>query len=81
MLEEQIMGPAYFVLAVLGCGDAETMCREVRVVDARYQSAAECMAAMDAKLGENTDLAFPVLMGRCRPGSPQMAEGKKDRAG
>jgi len=45
-----MMGPAYFVLAVLGCGDAETMCREVRVVDARYQSAAECMAAMNDRL-------------------------------
>ena len=75
------MGPAHFVLAVLGCGDAETMCREVRIVEARYQSAAECMAAMNDQLSANSDLAFPVLMGRCRPASPQMAEGKKDRAG
>lgn len=75
------MGPAYFVLAVLGCGDTETACREVRVVNVRYESAAACMAAMPAQLSENSDLAFPVVMGRCRPESPQMAERSKGRAG
>ena len=75
------MGPAYFVLAVLGCADAETMCQEVRVVEARYQSAAACMAAMSTQLSENSDLAFPVLMGRCRPASPQMADRHKDSRG
>ena len=75
------MGPAYFVLAVLGCSDAETACREVRIVDARYENAPACMAAMNDQLSRNSDIAFPVVMGRCRPESPQMAESRKDRAG
>jgi hypothetical protein len=75
------MGPAYFVLAVLGCSDAETACREVRLVDVHYQNAPACMAAMDEQLSRNSDIAYPVVMGRCQPASPQMAERSKTPAG
>jgi len=75
------MGPGFFVLALLGCDDAETMCREARVLDTHYVSAAECMAAMQTQLSANSDLDFPVIMGKCQPTSPQMVERKKDRAG
>lgn len=75
------MGPAFFVLALLGCDDSALMCREARVLDMHYISAAECMASMQTELSANSDLAYPVIMGRCEPASPQMAERKKDRAG
>lgn len=75
------MGPGYFVLALLGCDDAEMMCREARIVEAHYLSAAACMAAINTQLAANSDLAFPVIMGRCQPASPQMAERPKAPAG
>lgn len=75
------MGPGFFVLALLGCDDSALMCREARVLDTHYISAAECMASMQTQLSANSDLAYPVIMGRCEPASPQMAERKKDRAG
>ena len=75
------MGPGYFVLALLGCDDAGLTCHEARIVDARYESGASCMAALNGQLEANSDLAYPVIMGRCQPASPQMAERKKDRAG
>lgn len=75
------MGPGYFVLALLGCDDAEQMCREARVLEARYESAAQCMAALSAQLPANSDLAYPVIMGRCQPASPQMAERDNEAAG
>lgn len=75
------MGPAYFVLAILGCSDSETACREVRVMDAHYENAPACMAALNETLLQNSDIAFPVVMGRCRPASPQMADRRNRRAG
>ena len=75
------MGPGFFVLALLGCDDAEMMCREARVLDTHYVSAAECMAAVQTQLSANSDLDFPVIMGKCQPASPQMAARKKDRSG
>jgi hypothetical protein len=75
------MGPGYFVLALLGCDDAGLMCHDARIAEAHYLSAAECMAAINTQLEANSDLAYPVIMGRCQPASPQMAERKKDRAG
>jgi len=75
------MGPGFFVLALLGCDDAEMMCREARVLDTHYVSAAECMAAMQTQLSANSDLDFPVIMGKCQPAGPQMAARKNDRAG
>lgn len=75
------MGPGFFVLALLGCDDSALMCREARVLDAQYQTAAQCMAAIQTQLPANSDLAYPVIMGKCQPVSPQMAERQKEPAG
>ncbi len=75
------MGPGFFVLALLGCDDSELMCREARVLDTHYVSAAECMASMQTQLSANSDLAYPVIMGRCEPANLQMAERKNNPAG
>lgn len=75
------MGPAYFVLAVLGCGDAETACREVRVLDTHYENGPACMASINDQLIRNSDIAYPVVMGQCRPASPQMADRASNRPG
>jgi len=67
------MGAAYFIMAILGCGDAQADCREVRLVETRYESAAACAAATSAMLYRNSDIDYPVLMSRCRPAGPIMA--------
>lgn len=67
------MGAAYFIMAILGCGDGQADCREVRLVQTRYESAASCAAATSAMLYRNSDVDYPVLMARCRPAGPIMA--------
>ena len=60
------MGPAYFVIAILGCGEGEVACKEVRVADTRYQSEAACTAATDAALMRSIDVPYPVVVAQCR---------------
>lgn len=74
------MGPGYFVLALLGCDDAAVTCTEARVLNVRYDSVAECLAATSTQLPANSDLSFPVIMGRCKPASVQMADRKSRKS-
>jgi len=67
------MEPVYFVLAIMGCGDAGDACREVRTDPARYATEAQCRADLVPALTRNTDLDFPELEGRCRPASVRLA--------
>jgi len=67
------MGAAYYVMAILGCGDAGASCQQVRVVEARYESFAACQAAYQAVLGASSDVDYPVIMAQCRPASRSMA--------
>lgn len=61
------MEPILFVMAILGCGESDAPCREVRVDRARYRSEASCMAATEAALMRSSDLAFPTIVARCQP--------------
>ena len=40
------MEPVFYVMAILGCGDFQDQCQQARVEPVRYQSAAQCQAAM-----------------------------------
>lgn len=60
------MGPAYFVLAIMGCGDGGAQCAEARVEPTRYVTAAQCQADLPKALARNTDLSFPVITAACR---------------
>ena len=40
-----MMGPAFYVMAILGCGEADTACQQVGVTQAQYESADACTAA------------------------------------
>lgn len=68
------MGPAFYVMAILGCGDSETACQQVRYEPARYATADACADAQAHALAGQTDLAFPVVMARCMPGNAALAE-------
>ena len=60
------MEPLMFVMAILGCGESDAACREVQLVEARYRSEAECLAATEAELIRRGDLPFPTIVAQCR---------------
>jgi hypothetical protein len=67
------MGPAYFVIAILGCADGGSSCTPVATLPARYASADECSAATVRALERNNDFDFPTLLARCETGSAPAA--------
>ncbi len=73
-----MMGPAGFVLAILGCGEADAPCQQVQLTQARYESQAECLAASDGQLARHSDLDFPVVVAECRSAGAQNASLRAD---
>ena len=61
------MEPLMFVMAILGCGETDAACQEVRVAQVRYQSEADCLAATGAELLRHQDLPYPTIVAQCRP--------------
>jgi ABC-type hemin transport system ATPase subunit len=59
------MGPAIFIIAIMGCGEGDSPCQQVRMLDARYESQAACIAASEAALTQNTDIEYPVVSAEC----------------
>ena len=60
------MGPAFYILAILGCGEGETQCQQVAVAPTSYTSQADCNAASEDALARHTDAEFPVVVAQCR---------------
>lgn len=60
------MEPLLFVMAILGCGESDASCREVRIVETRYQSEAACLAATEDQLMRSDNLVFPNVVAECR---------------
>ena len=71
------MEPLYFVMAILGCGESDAPCRELRLVETRYQSEAACLAATEDALMRNDDILYPNVVASCRPAGagPQLIRG------
>ena len=61
------MGPSYFVIAIIGCGDGAVGCQTVAAPAAHYPTEQACMAARTDTLMANTDLDFPTLLAQCVP--------------
>jgi hypothetical protein len=59
------MGPATFLIAIMGCGEAEAPCTQVRTLESRYESQAACTAATDQALLSNSDADYPVIVAQC----------------
>ena len=59
------MGPGIFIIAILGCGDADSACTQVRTLDTRYESQAACTAATEAVLPAQSDVDYPVVVAQC----------------
>jgi hypothetical protein len=60
------MEPILFVMAILGCGEGDSPCEQVRLADSRYESQAECAAATEAELLRHDDLLYPAVVAQCR---------------
>jgi hypothetical protein len=59
------MGPALFVIAILGCGEGDSPCEQVRRLDTPYQSQASCLAATEAAMLANSQADYPVIVAQC----------------
>ncbi len=69
------MGPAFYIMAILGCGEADTQCEPVATVPARYESAAECNAATEDAIGQHAgDALYPVVVAQCRKAGEPAAQ-------
>jgi len=73
------VGPAYFVIAILGCADGGSACTPVATLQTRYESAAQCNAATVSALEANTQFDFPTLLARCQTGTGGALEAQRDR--
>lgn len=73
------MGPAYFVIAILGCGDDAAVCRTVATPAAHYASEQACLAARDGALMANSDLDFPTLVAQCLAVAPKATAAEPAR--
>ena len=71
------MEPLLYVMAILGCSESDAACREVQVVETRYASEAECLAATEVQLIRRDGLPYPSLVAQCRraDAAPQLLRG------
>ena len=68
------MEPLTYIIALMGCTDDGTMCRQVRMEQARYPTAAACQAALDNALWRNSDINYPIIQASCQRKSPGWAK-------
>jgi hypothetical protein len=59
------MGAGIFIIAILGCGEADASCEPVRTLDTRYESQAACTAATNDALLRSGDVDYPVVVAQC----------------
>ena len=70
------MSAAFYIMAILGCGEAEAACEPVATVATRYESADECNAATEAEISRRSDVLFPVVVAQCRAANQPAAVQK-----
>jgi hypothetical protein len=74
--KEVAMEPVFFVMAILGCSDDGGACSQQRVEPARYQSVAQCQAAMPNVLRRSTDIDYPVVTAACQQQGARFADAR-----
>ena len=62
------MSAAFFLMAIMGCGEGEGACQQVRMLETRYESQAACTAATEAAVTRFVDLDYPVVVAQCVAG-------------
>ena len=71
---ENEMEPLFYVMAIMGCSDGNVNCTEARVIPARYETMAQCRAALPDQLAQNTDVPYPMIGANCRASGMAMAK-------
>ncbi len=73
------MEPLIYVMAILGCGESDAACRELRIADTRYASEEQCVAATGLELIRHDDLPYPTIVAQCRAAgaTPQLLRGSE----
>jgi hypothetical protein len=77
---ENEMEPLFYVMAIMGCGDGNVNCTEARVIPARYETMAQCRAALPDQLAQNTDVPYPMIGANCRAQGQLMAKAGKAKS-
>ena len=67
------MGPGFYFIAIMGCGDGSAACTPVATMPTRYESVSACSAATGPTLAASTGFDFPTLLAECRPGTAPAA--------
>ena len=67
------MGPAFYVMAILGCGEAEAACQPVAMTESRYESLEACNQATPAAVERHSEAAFPVVVAQCQRADAKIA--------
>jgi hypothetical protein len=73
------MGPAIFLIAIMGCGEGDAPCQQVRTLEARYESQAACTAATEAAVLQNSDVDYPVVAAECVAAGAQAGPPKANQ--
>ena len=63
-----------YVMAIMGCGDGDVQCTEARIVPVRYESMAQCRAALPDQIARNTDVPYPMIGAACRAQGAMIAK-------
>jgi hypothetical protein len=72
-MKERAMAPLLYVIAIMGCGENDQACREVRVAEPRFATQAACVAATGSVLARYTDVDYPSVVAQCRRDGPRPA--------
>ena len=72
------MGPGIFLIAIMGCGEGDAPCQQVRMLETRYESQAACTAATEAVVARNSDVDYPVVVAQCVAAGGEPAGAKAD---
>ena len=73
------MGPAAYVIAILGCADGAGQCTPVATLPARYESEATCFAATGGALADSIQADFPTIVAECQPAAAVRSVGTEPR--
>ena len=56
---------AVYLMALLGCGEGEEPCRQIAVIETRYESREACTAATEAILARTLNADHPIIVAQC----------------
>ena len=59
------MQAAIFLVAIMGCGEGDAPCQQLRLLETRYESQAACSAATEAAVMRFGDADYPVIVAQC----------------